>query len=86
MGKALENLGVKVILLAALRAYACSNGAHIRTEARLGYVISEMKDWVCFQPEKLQKLDNSFFPPEGFALSRPITVCIFSGLILFAIF
>ena len=34
-------------------------------------VISEMEGWACFQPEKLQKLDNRLISPEGFTLSTP---------------
>ncbi len=32
-------------------------------------VISEIEGWACFQPEKLQKLDNRLISPGGFSLS-----------------
>jgi hypothetical protein len=32
-------------------------------------VISEMKDWACFRPEKPQKLDNRLISPQEFTVS-----------------
>jgi len=34
-------------------------------------VVSEMKDWACFRPEKLPKLDSRLINPEGLTLSTP---------------